>query len=509
MASQAIPEYVTDRDGQRVVIEGSVPMGHNDPLKLAVLPTAFGMLAWVGPGLLWTALAQGSGELIWWPYFVSKYGTAFIGCLLWASMLQWWYNLEIIRYEIMTGENAMTGFIRIGKWWALIVGGMIMFELLWFGSFTASSGNALATIFQFPQGWDVPSQTKFWTYVLVVVYVCVLVFGPVVYNWVERISMAVVIITMVGFFFAIIQPTIWNAGGSFFANLINPFAAWPFAGLPAKWEAGDASTLVTSIAYAGAGGWGQVFFSYWFRDKGASFGQYAGRVTSPITGELETIPATGFAFKDTPENHKNYKGWMNLAASQNSIGIFFNTLTTAVMMWLAWAVLLPAGKVVSNSWNLAVVQSDFFAVAWGSSGRTLFLIVAAAFLADAWLQNIDGYSRMLAEMLYGVFPRQARKWPLRNWYYVILAWCVLVTAITVFMVVPGIGIVIRGTASFFAMPLMGTAFIYLNFFMAPKVFPKWAKPNMFNYVMMFICTAVYWVLFFWYLTVQIPQLLPK
>jgi hypothetical protein len=31
------------------------------------------MLAALGPGVIFMALAQGSGELIWWPYIIAKY----------------------------------------------------------------------------------------------------------------------------------------------------------------------------------------------------------------------------------------------------------------------------------------------------------------------------------------------------------------------------------------------------------------------------------------------------
>ena len=32
----------------------------------------------LGPGIVWMALAQGSGELIWWPYIIAKYGLGFL-----------------------------------------------------------------------------------------------------------------------------------------------------------------------------------------------------------------------------------------------------------------------------------------------------------------------------------------------------------------------------------------------------------------------------------------------
>ena len=36
------------------------------------MPTFPGLLAALGPAIVWMALAQGSGELIWWPYIVGK-----------------------------------------------------------------------------------------------------------------------------------------------------------------------------------------------------------------------------------------------------------------------------------------------------------------------------------------------------------------------------------------------------------------------------------------------------
>src|SRR4030042_3958362 len=87
------------------LIGGEVPMGKLDPLKMAVMPAFLGVLAYIGPGILWAALAQGSGELIWWPYLTAKYGAVFLGLLIPASLLQYWINLEIMRYVILTGET--------------------------------------------------------------------------------------------------------------------------------------------------------------------------------------------------------------------------------------------------------------------------------------------------------------------------------------------------------------------------------------------------------------------
>jgi hypothetical protein len=52
------------------------------PFKQAALPRFPGMLAALGPGVIFLALAQGSGELIWWPYIIAKYGLTFLFILV-------------------------------------------------------------------------------------------------------------------------------------------------------------------------------------------------------------------------------------------------------------------------------------------------------------------------------------------------------------------------------------------------------------------------------------------
>ena len=132
---------------------GERPLGHLAPLKLATMPVYVGLFAYIGPGILWAALAQGSGELIWWPYMTAKYGAAFLGLLILASLLQYWLNLEICRYTIVTGETPMTGFTRIGRWFAWLAWILVFVENIWFGAYASAGGTALAALTGFPGDW--------------------------------------------------------------------------------------------------------------------------------------------------------------------------------------------------------------------------------------------------------------------------------------------------------------------------------------------------------------------
>ena len=50
--------------------------GRLPPYRRGLLPRFPGWAAALGPGVVWMALAQGSGELIWWPYLIAQYGLA-------------------------------------------------------------------------------------------------------------------------------------------------------------------------------------------------------------------------------------------------------------------------------------------------------------------------------------------------------------------------------------------------------------------------------------------------
>ena len=467
----------------------TMALGALPPLRLATVPVFMGVFVYLGPGILWAALAQGSGELIWWPYLTAKYGAAFLGLLIPASLLQYWLNLEICRYTVITGETPMTGFTSIGRWFAWFCWVGVFIENIWFGAYASAGGTALAALTGFPQGWEPRGQSLFWGYFTIGIYLLALVFSSVAYQLVEKFSMVIVLITMAGIIFAVFQEPVVAAAGPFFAALV-PHVTAPAS--VSNWDPKDWNTLATSIAFAGAGGFGQLFIAYWMRDKGIGMGHIVGRITSPITGKAESIPATGYYFADTEENKRNYQGWVRYFGFENAIGVGLNMATTIIMCWLAWALLLPKG-LVPKGWEIAVVQSAFFEVAWGPVGKALFLVVAAAFLCDAWLQLTDGFSRIQADFFYQNVPG-AQKLHFRYWYYIFVGIFTVLTVVTMALAQPGTLILLRGVVAFLAMAIICPAFVYLNYFLLPKALPKWVKPHPVTQALMLLVTLTYIVM---------------
>lgn len=433
------------------------------------VPAFPGWCVALGPGVVWMALAQGSGELIWWPYLIAKYGLTFLFLLIPACLLQYPINIEIGRYTLLTGESIFHGFIRLSRIFGILLWILMSVSFFWFGAFASAGGTAMAALTHFPDGWDARSQSLFWGYCSIAVFLTAIVLSKVVYALVERFMKGVAVITVAGLLWACLQPDVIAAMPSFFQGLVGPVAP-----PPRPWEAEDATKLLTAIAFAGLGGFWILFYSYWLRDKGVGMAAHMGKITGPIAGKPERITSDGFLPNASPEDEDRWKKWQRFLRADVSIGILGNLSTTLMTCLLAYALLFPKG-LLPQDYELAVVQSRFFEVGWGAIGRLLFLLVAAAFLADTWLATADAVSRMQADIVHVLFPK-SRQIALRTWYYIFLALLTLITSLTMLLDTPGTLILTSAVIGFAGTVMFPIALYLLNYHRLAPQLPKWAKP---------------------------------
>ena len=418
------------------------------------------------------ALAQGSGELIWWPYIIAKYGLTFLFLLLPACLLQFPVIYEIGRYTMLTGESVFQGFIRLNRSFALLLWILMTLSFLWFGAFAAAGGTSLAALTDIPSGWSQRGQTLFWAYLSMFVFLSAILLSKVIYRLVEGFMWGVALLTLVGLLWASAHPDALQVLPSFLKGLF-----FPQQPMPRPWDPADATKLLTAITFAGLGGFWTLLYSYWIRDKGIGMAHYMGRITGPVTGKAEAIPASGFT-PGEDEGLAHVSRWKRFLAWDISIGIGGNILTTLMTCLLAYALLYPKG-LLPDHYELAVVQSRFFEVSWGPIGRILFLVVAAAFLSDTWLVTVDGVSRIHTDCVYGFFPK-ARTIPVRSWYLFFLLVLTAITAVTVLLHEPGPLILLSAVIGFIGTVFFSVALIFLNYVYLPRHLPPAARPGRLN-----------------------------
>jgi len=458
------------------------------------VPRFPGWWAALGPGVVWMALAQGSGELIWWPYIVAKYGLTFLFLLIPACLLQYPVTVEIGRYTLLTGESIFHGFIRLNRWFGIFLWVLMTLSFLWFGAFASAGGTAMAALTNFPSGWSQRGQTLFWGYASIAVFLAAILLSKVVYTLIERFMKAVAVITVAGLLWACLQSEVLRSAPSFLKGLFGPHSP-----MPHPWDTSDATKLLTAITFAGLGGFWILFYSYWMRDKGNAMADHMGRITGLITGKLEAITSDGNLPDASPESSQRWNYWRRYLAVDSLTGICGNLLTTLMTCLLAYALLFPKG-LLPNEYELAVVQSRFFEVSWGYTGRILFLIVAAAFLTDTWLATADAVSRMQADIVHILFPK-SRRFELRHWYYFFLGVLTVITSFTMLLDAPGPLILTSAVIGFIGTVIFPVALYLLNHRMLAPNLPLWARPRKISLCLLAVSFLAYLTLAVAYLWV--------
>jgi hypothetical protein len=255
------------------------------------------------------------------------------------------------------------------------------------------------------------------------------------------------------------------------------------------WDVHDTTKLLTAITFAGLGGFWILLYSYWLRDKGSGMAVYGGRITGLVSGKAEPIDVAGHLIDASPASAAAWPRWRRYLSVDVLVGIGGNLATTLMTCLLAYALLYPKGLLPAD-YEIAVVQSTFFEVSWGPIGRILFLIVAAAFLTDTWLGTADGVSRMHAELVWSRVPG-ARRWSLRQWYYVMLALLTTITCFTMLLDAPGPLILLSAVIGFVGTVIFPPALYVLNYRRLAPTLPPWARPGRLDAFWLWLCFAVY------------------
>ena len=405
-------------------------------LKSSVAGLAF------GTGSVFMALSQGSGELIWWPFIVGKYGLAFMFFLLPACLLQYPITYGICRYSVMTGESIFRGFYRFNKNVTFVLWILLSISFLWFGAYATAGATALTELFP-----KVLSETKhnvyFWAIVSVVVYFSLVFIGRKVYSIIEKLMMGVAVFTVLSLLIALCQEQVRHQILPVLGACVRP-QAWP-----SNWERMDSLRLVTAIMFAGLGGFWNIFNSYWVLSKKAGL----------VADNEDEFTFDNGAVPERNDSEAN-AFWNRFSHSHVSIGIFGNYLTTLCMCILAFAFLAPKGD-VPYGWKLAVTQSAFFSgVSWGPK---LFLTIAALFLVDTWLTTLDAVSKIHVDMVKVYFPKMFKNLTPRQMYYCLATLLLILTLVTMFLSQPEALLLINGFISAAAMPVLIAAVFYANY----------------------------------------------
>ncbi len=101
------------------------------------------LLAMIGPSVLFVSLSLSGGELLLWPDLVSRYGLTIMWFVPLVLCLQYAVNIEIERYTAVTGNNMVSGLVKIVPLFKYLFPIIIAVSLMW-PAWISTAGNAIA-----------------------------------------------------------------------------------------------------------------------------------------------------------------------------------------------------------------------------------------------------------------------------------------------------------------------------------------------------------------------------
>ncbi len=427
------PDPTADSD---LVPDSVIPHEHLPPLKYRELPEPVAWRKMLGPSIILAGLSLGSGEYILWPYITYKSGFVFFWACLLGVVTQFFINMEIERWTLATGESAITGFCRLSRHWAWIMLALNIIPWAWPGWATGAANLASwlmfdPTITELPGGgWQI--ETHYATAIAIgglLLVGVVLTSGPVVYNTVEKIQ--TVLVAMILFLVVVIagatirvDAVVAMLGG---ALSIGQMPDLPKTGL-------SVMELLGALAFAGAGGTMNLGQSNLIKDKGYAMGRYIGRITSPLTGNEEAIPSTGFHFPHTAENMSRWRAWWRAANLEH----FFSFLCTCVVCLVLMALIAYSlyydsngqlkpetakfGKDMAFVWGQASVLRELspFGLPLGTLLKFCFLLMGVAILFTTELGVLDVAARISTDIVKVNWLRENDRWPASRLYFLFL-----------------------------------------------------------------------------------------
>lgn len=415
-----------DQSGDDLVPDDVIPHRLLPPLKYRDMPEPIPWQQMVGPSIILAGLALGSGEYIFWPKIVHSTGFVFFWACLLGVVTQFFINLEIERWTLVTGESAITGFCRLSKQWSWIFLIMNIVPWAWPGWATGSAQIASWMVFG---PWV--HEGKFGAYYtspiaigLLIVSGMVLTAGPVVYNTVEKLQTYLVLLILV--LVAIIGACVIRGDAimAFLAGL------WNFGTMPNLKGTGlKPMDLLGALAFAGAGGTMNLSQSNYIKDKGYGMGRYIGRITSPLTGNEEAISETGYHFRHTPGNMARWRTWW-LAANVEHFCSFLLTcffclillaLISYSLFYDANGEMTEAGKSVGSGWAFVWAQAELLSQhPFGWFLQPAYLIAGMALLVTTEIGVLDASSRISADIVKVNFLRDDDRWSVSRLYFFFL-----------------------------------------------------------------------------------------
>ncbi|OGM32846.1 hypothetical protein A2803_05935 [Candidatus Woesebacteria bacterium RIFCSPHIGHO2_01_FULL_44_21] len=447
------------------------------PLKKADMPPALRLRDLIGPSFIILGVGLGSGELILWPYLASNFGMGIIWAAVLGITFQFFINMEIERYTLVTGESIFVGLTRkYGRFtpiWFILT---TLVPWMWPG-IAAASATVLAHAFGIAYSGLIGTA-------LLLLMGALFSLGTIVYKTQEQIQKTIILIGIPFIFIITLlfaKPIHWEALARGLVGSGEGFWFLPI-GLPI-------ATFLGALAYAGAGGNLNLAQSLYIKEKGYGMGKFSGRITSIFSGKKENINLEGTTFEPTIQNVKNFKLWWKRINVEHAVVFWITGAFTMVLLSLLAFSTVSGNPDIVTSINFVVLEGKVIAERTLPALGTFFLVMAGVMLFGTQFSVLGSNSRIASENLVITDQNRFKINNLPKYFYIFL-WLQILAGVVIFAsgFTEPLALVVTGAVlNAFSMFIYTGLVLYLN----KTSLVKQTRPSLFRTIAVFSAFLFY------------------
>jgi hypothetical protein len=484
---------------QRVAArEENYPLGvSRPPLEVADLPEpeeVFGVrhigfketLQYaVGPSLIALGISIGSGEWLLGPLAIGAGGFTGLAIFVLISILfQTFYNTEVARYVVATGEVPVVGFGRVPpgfRFW-------VPFALLSFyaafvlGGWASAAGQGLYALIT----GDTAASTETGPRLLGIVLIAVILALTMAARKISRaleitnwVMVATILIALLLIDLFVVPASKWAEG---VIGLITP-------ALPP--EGTDATILGGLFGFAAMSTGLNWYALGHYRDKGYGMGHRVGFIAG-LRGESQELRSVGVTFPEDQKNAALWKRWMHFLHI-DMWGIFFvGALFGILLPTLLVSHLAELTGRTPTEANIPTFAAVSLQETHGQLLSVIALIVGVLILFSTQLGIFEALVRNFVDAATATSPklRERLHGDPRRFYFPYMVFLAVVISIIIFQALPGTLILVSANMSNFGGMIFPFVLMYLN-----GRLPKTARPPGYTNVVL-VVFALFCTFFF-------------
>jgi hypothetical protein len=282
------------------------------------------LLQLIGPSIVLIALSISGGELLLWPELISKYGFFIMWLIPITLLLQYYVNLEIERYTIVTSKTALNGIIDFYKPLKFVFVIAIIISLAW-PAWITTSGFILSNLI---------GSTSYSPYISIILLICTLFIwnNKTSYLLIEKSSKIAI-----GTIFLLSLIVVLNL--IFFGDIGLYFERVNFFVNP-----NDSFAYASALAFGGVVGVLNLIQSNWVKTRKYGINQLN-------SNEIEKVSLNSL------ESQANYKKWWKLITLEHFFIYYIGNIFGFIIIGLVALITLFDSNVKSA--NILIYQVEY------------------------------------------------------------------------------------------------------------------------------------------------------